>query len=206
MTSTIVLGISGGSGSGKSTLVDRIMQSRFGERISLLPHDAYYLGLEGLPETLRRTENWDHPDALDNALYLRHLDCLLAGQEVQRPVYDFATHSRTRQTIPVASRPVLLLEGILLLAIPEIRDRIDLRVFVDTPADLRLVRRTIRDIEERGRNIRSVAEQYQATVRPMHEQFVEPNRVHAHLIVPWIFHNEPAVEVLLAWIEKAQTA
>ncbi len=200
MADTFVIGIAGGSGSGKTTLVEQILSSAHRDRISFLPHDHYYHNRERMPESVRALNNWDHPDTLDNDLFVQHVDRLLAGQRVERPIYDYASHSRSSQTIAVEPRPVLLLEGILLLAVPAIRERLHLRVFVDTPADLRVVRRMLRDIRERGRTIESVAEQYHTTVRPMHEQFVEPSRAHAHLIVPWIFHNDEAIRVLLARI------
>ncbi len=202
MTGTFVIGIAGGSGSGKTTLVERLLSSDRADLISFLPHDHYYLSRDRMPESVRAQENWDHPEVLDNDLFVQHIDRLLAGQPVERPVYDFATHSPGREVVLVEPRPVLLLEGILLLAVPAIRERIDLRVYVDTPSDLRLVRRMVRDIQDRGRTVASVAEQYQATVRPMHELFVEPSRAHAHLIVPWLFHNQEAVEVLLARIGR----
>jgi uridine kinase len=197
---TLVIGIAGGSGSGKTTLVDHLLNSCHRDRISFLPHDHYYHNRAQMPETFRTENNWDHPDTLDNELFVQHVDHLLADEPIDRPVYDFATHSRSHQTIRVEPRPVLLLEGILLLAVPAIRERLHLRVYVDTPADLRVLRRMMRDIRDRGRTLESVAEQYQATVRPMHELFVEPSRAHAQLIVPWLFHNSEAVTVLLARI------
>jgi len=200
MAETFVIGIAGGSGSGKTTLVERILSSGHRDQISFLPHDHYYFNRDQMPESVRAQNNWDHPDTLDSDLFVQHIDCLLGGQPVERPIYDFASHSRGTQTVVVESRPVLLLEGILLLAVPAIRERIHLRVYVDTPADLRIVRRMLRDIRDRGRTIQSVTDQYQATVRPMHELFVEPSRTHAHLIVPWIFHNDEAIRVLLARI------
>jgi uridine kinase len=202
---SFVLGIAGGSGSGKSTLVEHLRTSVYRESITVLAHDAYYLDGPNMPPRVREQRNWDHPDALDNALFVAHLDTLLAGGSVEQPVYDFATHSRTERTVHIEARPVLLVEGILLLAIPEIRQRLDLRVFVDTPAEERLLRRMQRDIADRGRNLASVAEQFRSTVRPMHDLFVEPSRVHAHLIVPWDWQGDPgpAIAVLLARIGVA---
>ncbi len=200
MSTPLVIGIAGGSGSGKTTIVDRLLQCAFGSQIALLCQDAYYLNADKMPEEIRQNQNWDHPDSLDNHLFLQHIDDLLGGKEVHQPIYDFATHSRTEQTVAISPRPILLLEGILLLAIPEIRARIHLGVFVDTPPDLRFVRRLIRDINERGRTIESVSNQYQKTVRPMHEQFVQPSQAFAHIIIPWVSHNKPAVETLVARI------
>lgn len=202
---TFVLGIAGGSGSGKSTLVANLQAGPYREHLNVLPHDAYYLNGEAMPEHLRGSGNWDHPDALDNALYADHIDALLAGQTVAQPVYDFTTHSRGDQVVRVEPRPVLVVEGILLLAIPEIRRRIDLRVYIDTPPEERVVRRILRDITERCRTVESVAKQFRETVRPMHDRFVEPSRCRAHLIVPWDWDSDhrPALEVLHARIAQA---
>ena len=206
MKPTLVLGIAGGSGSGKSTVVDRLLKGPLGDQISLLPHDAYYFDAERMPTTAEGVKNWDHPEALDNQLYREHIRQLLAGQTVQRPIYDFARHAPSGDFVLVQPRPVLLLEGILLLAIPPIRDQIALRVYIDTPADLRIMRRTMRDIDERGRTAHSVASQYEATVRPMHEQFVEPSRTSAHVWIPWINDNPAAIELLTARITLAVQA
>ena len=196
--SPFLLGIAGGSGSGKSTIVEQLLASPLAEHISLLSHDAYYKNADHMPSELRDSQNWDHPDALDNELFLQHVQDLLSGQPIARPVYDFATHSRTEQTVTVTPKPILLLEGILLFAINSIREHIALRVYIDTPADVRVVRRMVRDISERERSVQSVADQYQTTVRPMHNRFVEPSRVHAHLVVPWLDYNEAAIETIVA--------
>lgn len=198
-----VVGIAGGSGSGKTTVVERILRALPAEQVAFLPHDAYYHGHAARPEALRHTDNWDHPDALDNALFVAHLDALRQGQVVARPDYDFARHSRRPTTIPIEPRPILLVEGILLLAVPEVRQRLDLRVFVDTPDDVRLLRRMQRDVRERGRTVDSVAAQYTATVRPMYRTFIEPSRAHAHVILPWEEQNEPGVEVIVARLGAA---
>ncbi|MFN9822651.1 MAG: uridine kinase, partial [Planctomyces sp.] len=134
---------------------------------------------------------------------LLHLDQLLLGNPIQQPVYDYATHRRLAHTQIVHPAPVILLEGILLFAVPALRDKLQLRIFIDTPADLRLLRRTLRDTRERGRSLQSVATQYEQTVRPMHEAFVEPSRIHAHLCVPWITENQPAIDTLNARIAAA---
>ncbi len=193
-----VIGIAGGSGSGKTTVVERLLGALGEPLVSFLPHDAYYHVGADMPGDLRRAGNWDHPDALDNALFVRHVDELCGGRPVERPVYDFAAHARRPETVTVEPRPVLLLEGILLFALAEVRDRIGLRVFVDTPDDLRVVRRVRRDVRERGRSVESIADQYEATVRPMYRAFIEPSRVHAHVVLPWEFHNGPGVDVLVA--------
>ncbi len=203
MQPTLILGIAGGSGSGKSTVVERLLQGPYGQQISLLRHDEYYHDAQRMPTTSGGGRNWDHPDALDNALYLHHVRQLRAGQTIQRPIYDFVNHRPSGDTIPVSPQPVLLLEGILLLAIPAIREQVDLCIYIDTPADLRLVRRLIRDINERGRSPQSVVEQYLTTVRPMHEQFVEPSRHSAHTSIPWIDDNPAAIDLLTARIAHA---
>jgi uridine kinase len=200
MSRCFVIGIAGGSGSGKSTLVTRIVASRYGSDVAVLPHDVYYHNAASMPAGVRG--NWDHPDALDNTLFVTHLDALRHGEVIEQPVYDFATHSRSDRTVRVGPGRVIVAEGILLFAIPEVVKCLDLRVFVDTPAEERLIRRLKRDVDERGRSSGSVIEQFRSSVRPMHDQFVEPSRVHAHLIVPWDFgpENTPAVDVLLARI------
>ncbi|MGL4553740.1 MAG: uridine kinase [Gemmataceae bacterium] len=200
MPRAFVIGIAGGSGSGKTTLLERLLGGPFGPSVAVLPHDAYYLDRADMPPAVRDALNFDHPDSLDNALFVRHLEELRAGRAVEQPVYDFRTHARTERTVRVEPRPVLLLDGILLLAVPEVAARLDLRVFVDTPADLRVLRRLARDVSERGRTVEGVTEQYVRTVRPMHERYVEPGRATAHLVIPWESHNGPAVEVLEARI------
>lgn len=195
-----VLGIAGGSGSGKTTIVDRILRGPVGEFVSLVPHDAYYLSRSEMPAVIRSAENWDHPDALDNQLFCRHLDELREGRTVARPVYNFSIHSRSPETVALPARPVLLVDGILLFAIPEIRRRLDLKIYVDTPADLRILRRLVRDVQERGRTIDSVTDQYQHTVRPMHDQFVEPSKKFADVVIPWEFRNEEAIRLIEARI------
>ncbi len=196
MQPELVIGIAGGSGSGKSTIVQRLKNGPLGKDLTLLPHDAYYFNALQLPLTANGLRNWDHPDALENELYVSHLKQLISGQSVQRPEYDFEHHARFQHTVLVEPKRILLLEGILLFAIPEIRQLVDLRIYVDTPADLRILRRMIRDIEERGRTARSVSDQYESTVRPMHEQFVESTRQYAHILIPWIDDNPTAIELI----------
>ncbi len=207
---TFVIGIAGGSGSGKSTLVEKILEIPRRPQVSLLPHDAYYLDEPKMPETVRKAKNWDHPEALDNELFAAHVRQLLKGEGVDCPVYNFGTHSRSDCTKRVEPSPVLLLEGILLFAIPEIRELMNLRVFVDSPAEERIVRRILRDIKPvevggRGRTVESVTKQFRETVRPMHDQYVEPSRAFADLIIPWDWgaNHAPVIEVLLARIDQA---
>ena len=207
MGDTFVLGIAGGSGSGKSTLVEHILKSEHAGLIAHLAHDSYYRNAEQMPAEVRNAHNWDHPDALDNALFVEHIDALRAGLSVKQPIYDFATHSRTSETRLVEPGRILLLEGILLLAIPEVRQRIDLRVFVEASAEERVMRRIVRDVRERGRTVGSVVEQFRATVGPMYEQYVAPSRRYAHVIVPWELgvDHQPIVDLLLARVRVATT-
>lgn len=197
----LTIGIAGGSGSGKSTLVDRLRTLDIGGSLTVLPHDAYYRDRDDMPEDVRAADNWDHPDALDTELFLQHLDHLKAGLPVECPTYDFTVHRRAAAVTTLTPNPVLIVEGILVLALPDVRRHLDLKVFVDTPADLRLLRRMVRDVlpEDqggRGRNLAEVGHQYLTTVRVMHARYVEPSREFADLIVPWDGHNDAAVAVL----------
>ncbi len=175
-----VLGLAGGSGAGKTTLVDGLT-SRLRGDVSVLWFDEYYHDLVHLSPEQRAAVNFDHPDSLDEALLIEHLDGLLAGRPVDVPVYDFATHTRTGRTRRVEPRPVVVVDGILVLAVPALRSRLDLAVFVDAPAEVRLARRMYRDVRERGRTTASVRAQFEATVAPMHEAFVDPSAEHADL-------------------------
>ncbi|MBM3973567.1 MAG: uridine kinase [Planctomycetes bacterium] len=185
----LTIGIAGGSGSGKTSLARTLVEMLGPRRCAWLDHDSYYRDLAHLTPTERAAINFDHPDSLDNALLAGHVRELRAGRAVERPCYDFATHSRTATTLHIDSRPLVVCEGILLLAVPEFADSFDLRVFIDTPADVRILRRLQRDIVERGRTVESVARQYIETVRPMHERFVEPARATADLVLDW--RHEP---------------
>jgi uridine kinase len=197
-----VLGIAGGSGSGKSTIVEQLLHDIGDEFVAHLPHDAYYFNRTDMPPHVRETNNWDDPAALDNLLFVEHLRMLAAGRTIERPIYDFSTHSRTTETVRVVTKPVLIVEGILIFAIQPLRDLLHLKVFIDTPADLRILRRAERDVSERGRSLPSVIEQYIQTVRPMHDQFVEPSRRHADIVVPWELRNTIAISVLAAKIRE----
>ncbi|MGC6487631.1 MAG: uridine kinase [Planctomycetota bacterium] len=180
-----LLGISGGSGSGKTSLTRALQDALGAEGCSVLDHDSYYRDLSDRPLSARERVNFDHPDSLDNDLLAHHLGALQSGRPVERPVYDFATHTRTRQTKRVEARPLVICEGILVLAVPALRRRLDLSVFVDAPADIRALRRVQRDVGERGRTVASVVQQYCETVRPMHAQFVEPAKRVADLVLDW---------------------
>ena len=174
MRPPVVIGIAGGSGSGKSTVLRTIVEAFGPERIAVLDHDAYYKDLAHLPPRMRADFNFDHPDALETDLMAEHLDALLEGGTVEKPRYDFVNHSRLPDTHTVRPRAVVIVEGILVLAEPELVKRMDIELFVDTADDIRLIRRLRRDIEERGRSATSVIDQYERTVRPMHLEFVDP--------------------------------
>ena len=199
---SVVIGIAGGSGSGKTTVQRRIME-RFGtRRIALLDHDAYYRPLDHLPPDQRARFNFDHPDALETDLMVDHLDALMAGGPVEKPTYSFETHSRLPETETIEPRAVVLVEGILVLAEPALRARMDVKLFVDAAPDVRLMRRMERDIHERGRSVESVLDQYRRTVRPMHLEFVEPSKRHADVIIPRGGQNQVAIDMVLARVQS----
>jgi uridine kinase len=197
----IIVGIAGGTGSGKTT-VARAIYDRVGPgRIEWISHDSYYRNFEGLDAEARHRINFDHPDSLETELLVRHLDVLAKGSAVEVPIYDFTTHARREETQRVEPRKVIIVEGILVLGEPELRKRIDIKLFVDTPPDIRFVRRLIRDIHDRGRSVESVIEQYVSTVRPMHEEFVEPSKRYADLIIPEGGENLVAIDAIIARVE-----
>lgn len=180
----LIIGIAGGSGSGKTTIAESIVGSIGDDRVALIQHDAYYRDLTHLPLEERAKVNYDHPDSLETDLLVSHLKDLLAGNAIERPVYDFTVHNRSPDTVLVEPKPVVVVEGIVVLYEPTLRDLMDLKVYVDTDADLRIVRRLGRDINERGRTFESVRAQYLETVRPMHLQFVEPSKRYADIVIP----------------------
>jgi uridine kinase len=192
----LVIGIAGGTGSGKSTLAARLINELAGD-VAVLEHDWYYRDRSGLPMSEREDVNYDEPDALDNALLVRHLSELRAGRAVECPQYDFASHTRRATTRPVAPASIVAVEGILLFAIPELCSAFDLRIFVDTDDDVRLLRRITRDIVDRQRDIASIQHQYFATVRPMHMLHVAPSKRQAHLVVPEGGENAQALDVIV---------
>ena len=200
--STIVIGIAGGTGSGKTTVANEIVKTVGKENVCYIPHDAYYKELEELPHNQREAINYDHPNSLDTPLMIEHVKRLKAGQAVELPVYDFTTHARTEETIRIEPNPVILVEGILIFVDPELRELCDVKIFVDTDADIRLIRRIRRDITERGRTIESVLSQYEATVRPMHLEFVEPAKRYADIIIPEGGYNQVALDIVTARIER----
>jgi len=180
----LFIAIAGGSGSGKTTIAQSVVDLVGRDKVVYLQQDAYYRDQSHLDFDERAKINYDHPDSLELELLVEHLDALRAGQPIERPVYDFENHTRTAETYTLVPEPAVIVEGILLFADPELRERFDVRVYIDTEADVRLMRRIQRDIVERGRSIESVLEQYQKTVRPMHYQFVEPSKRYADLIIP----------------------
>lgn len=202
-TKPVIVGIAGGTGSGKTT-VARAIYDRVGrDKIEWISHDSYYRNFEGLSAEERHHVNFDHPDSLETELLARHIDVLSKGSSVDVPVYDFTTHSRKiHEHHLVEPRKVIIVEGILVLAEPELRKRIDIKLYVDTPADIRFLRRLRRDIESRGRSVESVIDQYMSTVRPMHEEFVEPSKRYADLIIPEGGENLVAIDAIIARVER----
>lgn len=197
----VVVGVAGGTGSGKTTVARAILERAGTSQISLIQHDAYYKDLGDLPFAQRAMQNFDHPDALDNELLISHLKELKSGRPIEMPVYDFTTHTRTMQTHRVKPYRVVMLEGILIFADEALRTLMDVKIFVDTDADIRFIRRLQRDIAERGRTMESVIHQYLATVRPMHQQFVEPSMRSADIIIPEGGFNEVAMDMIAARIK-----
>jgi uridine kinase len=199
--SPIVVGIAGGSGSGKTTVVHRILDRVGWDRIAYLPHDAYYKDASHLPWEERIHLNYDHPNSLDNELLIEQINQLMRGEAVDAPIYDFSHHIRSAETRRVLPSPVILVEGILVFVDEQLREMMDIKLYVDTPADIRFIRRLLRDINERGRTVQSVVEQYQTTVRPMHMKFVEPTKDYADIIIPEGGHNDVAMEMVIGRIE-----
>ena len=197
----LVIGLAGGSGSGKTTIAQAVLDQIGEDRAVLIQHDSYYRDQGHLPMDARSKINYDHPDSLETELMAADLRRLRAGEEIARPVYDFSTHTRSGRTVTVAPHALVIVEGILVLAESELRELMDLKIFVDTDPDLRLMRRLQRDVEERGRTVPSVLEQYQETVRPMHLAFVESSRRYADLIIPEGF-NPNAVATVVAMIRE----
>ncbi len=195
MKDVIVIGIAGGTGSGKSTLINRIKEE-FSDSITMLSHDFYYKEHSHIPFEERKKLNYDHPDAFDTDLMIEHVKALTEFRSIERPVYDFTIHNRIDETVTVRPAKVIVVEGILIFENKELRDMCDIKVFIDTDADVRIIRRIIRDVEERGRTLESIVNQYLTTVKPMHEQFVEPSKKYADIIVPEGGYNRVALEML----------
>lgn len=197
----LVIGIAGGSGSGKTTVANVILQRVGADRIAYLPHDAYYRDLKDLPPMQRMQVNFDHPDSLESDLLIQHIYQLKNWKPIALPVYDFTTHTRTEHTILIEPQRVIIVEGILIFADKALRDLFDVKIFVDTDADIRFIRRLQRDITERGRTTESVIKQYLSTVRPMHLEFVEPSKRYADVIIPEGGLNTVAMDMVIARIE-----
>lgn len=195
-----IIGIAGGSGSGKTTIAESVIRAVGVDTVSLIQHDAYYRDLPHLALEDRAKVNYDHPDSLETELLIHHIEELRAGREIRRPVYDFSSHLRTTNTVLVRPEPVVVIEGILVLSERDLRNVMDLRIYVDADSDLRLMRRMKRDIFERKRTLDSVIAQYEQTVRPMHLQFVEPSKRYADIIVPNVGYNVGAVGTITSMI------
>ena len=199
---TILIGIAGGSGSGKTTLANNLV-NYFGENeVSILRHDTYYKRHDEMSYEERSRLNYDHPDAFDTELLCAHIRQLKAGHRIEMPVYDYSVHNRSDKTTPVLPNPVIILEGILIFAEPELVDLMDFRIFVDTDADERILRRIKRDVNERGRSLESVMRQYRETVKPMHDQFVEPSKRKANIIIPEGGRNQAAMQMVVDFIKN----
>lgn len=199
---SLIIGISGGTGSGKTTVANRILESVSASEVVFLQQDSYYRNINDLPLDYRNIANFDHPDALDNDLLVNHVRRLKAGEPVELPLYDFKTSSRLNETRHVEPKPIVIVEGILIFVDPRLLEQMDIKVFVDTPDDIRFIRRLRRDLAERGRTVESVIEQYTATVRPMHMQFVEPSKRHADVIIPEGGHNLVSIDLLSGKIRE----
>jgi len=202
----VLIGIAGGTGSGKTTVAKAIDRELPGNHIALISQDNYYLDQSHLPFEERVKINYDHPDAFDWPLLLEHLEALRAGRSIERPAYDFATHSRKPGTVPVRPARVIVLEGIMALVEPRVREIMDIKIFVDTDADVRFIRRLVRDTRERGRTLDQVVAQYCSIVRLMHMEFVEPSKRYADLIVPEGGFNRVAVDLIVTKVRSILSA
>lgn len=198
----LVIAIAGGSGSGKTTVANEILKRVGSHRIAYLPHDAYYRDLKDLPLNQRAVANFDHPNSLESTLLIEHVRKLKRWEPIDLPIYDFTIHARTNQTRRIEPSMVIIVEGILIFAEPELREEFDVKIFVDTDPDIRLIRRLQRDISERGRTTESVIHQYLTTVRPMHLEFVEPSKRYADVIIPEGGFNTVALDMVISRIES----
>jgi uridine kinase len=202
----LVIGICGGTGSGKTTITERIISALSPESVLVLQQDHYYKDLPHLPLEQRARQNFDHPDSFDTPLLIDHVRQLREGHAIDRPVYDFTKHQRASTTVRMNPYPAMILEGILISENKALRELMDIKIFVDTDADLRFIRRLGRDIRERGRTVESVVDQYLATVRPMHMEFIEPSKRHADVIIPEGGHNEVGIDLVIQKIRSLVTA
>jgi uridine kinase len=202
MSRPILIGIAGGTGSGKSTVAKAIFESLPEKNIAILQQDAYYKDQSNLSFEERVKTNYDHPLAFDNELLIQHLKALLDGNSIEQPQYDFSLHNRMKETIPIESRDIIILEGIMILEDRRLRELMDIKIFVDTDADVRIIRRIIRDIEERGRTLDAVIKQYLTTVKPAHDQFIEPMKKYADLIIPEGGYNKVAIDIMVSKVRQ----
>ncbi len=201
MNKPILIGITGGTGSGKSSIADAIYSSFSNECIAMIQQDMYYKDQSHLSMEERIKTNYDHPKAFDNDLLIKHLGDLIKGNSIDKPIYDFSVHNRAKETVKVEPRSIIIVEGILVLEDERLRDLLDIKVYVDTDADIRILRRLVRDINERGRTVDSVVNQYLEVVRPMHLQFTEPTKRYADIIVPEGGQNKVAIDILVSKIK-----
>lgn len=201
MNDIYVIGVAGGTASGKTTIV-QIIKDYFGDDIELISHDCYYKAHHDMPFSEREKLNYDHPNSFDTDRMVEDVLALRTGHTIQRPVYDYSNHNRSKETVTVVPKKILMLEGILILEDEKLRDLMDLKIFVDADADERLMRRILRDTRERGRSVESVLTQYRNTVKPMHEQFIEPSKKHADLIIPRGGKNTVAVAILKQYLHS----
>lgn len=202
MNKPILIGIAGGTGSGKSTVANEIYNALPKESIAKIEQDSYYKDQSALSYEERITTNYDHPDAFDTELLISHLEDLINGKSIEKPIYDFEKHNRAPATVKVDSKEIIILEGFMILVEPRIREMLDIKLFVDTDADVRIMRRLQRDIKERGRTIDSVVNQYLNVVRPMHLQFVEPTKRYADLIIPEGGYNKVAIDIMVVKVNE----
>jgi uridine kinase len=198
----MIIGICGGTGSGKTTVANKILQSVSANQVAFIQQDSYYRDLDRMPLDYRQQVNFDHPDALDNDLLVEHVAALKAGQAVELPIYDFKSHQRRKETLSMEPKLITIIEGILIFNEKRLLEEMDIKVFVDTPDDIRFIRRLRRDIAERGRTVDSVIDQYLATVRPMHMQFVEPSKRCADVIIPEGGNNMVSIGLLSGRIRE----
>ena len=201
MEKVYIIGVAGGTASGKTTIVNKIKEY-FKNDIELVNHDCYYLAHNDMPYEERETLNYDHPHSFDTDLIIRDLQLLKQGCQIQRPVYDYSIHNRSSESVTVYPKRVIIVEGILVLENPKLRELMDIKIFVDTDADERLMRRIVRDINERGRSIESIITQYSKTVKPMHEEFVEPSKKYADIIIPRGGSNTTAISILIKHLKN----
>ncbi|MDW8801122.1 uridine kinase [Clostridium sp. A1-XYC3] len=202
MKRPILIGITGGTGSGKSTVAKEIYKKFNKDCIAMIEQDSYYKDQSHLSMEERIKTNYDHPNAFDTALLIEHLKDLLNSKSIEKPIYDFEVHNRKKETVKIESREIIIVEGILILQEEKVRDLLDIKIYVDTDADVRIIRRILRDINERGRTVNSVINQYLNVVRPMHMQFIEPTKRYADIIIPEGGHNKVAIDIMVANIKQ----